>query len=210
MTYRDEKNYAREQKKNERIANAIQQTDADRNNKSKVHKKKAAEKKSQFALILELQEQGYNIVTCGECGSVIILKTKKDKDDLRCPHCGFTDDYSSFPDLYHEEIAEYRRIRGRLKRTIRYPEEKKITQSKTSTISDDGKSLNVKAAIKNINTLAKQCRAHYDGALCDSCDIEEYGRNEYFGGKAEAYEDSINILRKTLKKEKSKKGGMSL
>ncbi|MFA5748027.1 MAG: hypothetical protein WC872_02825 [Candidatus Absconditabacterales bacterium] len=45
-----------------------------------------------------------------------------------------------------------------------------------------------------IRTLAKQYRKLYKKQLCESEKIEEYGENEFFGGKAEAYEDVLGLF----------------
>lgn len=55
----------------------------------------------QHKLLLELQNKGYNIVTCGNCGAVIIHKTGKHK--LHCYDCGFSSDVCDFPDLFTKE-----------------------------------------------------------------------------------------------------------
>jgi hypothetical protein len=38
-------------------------------------------------------------------------------------------------------------------------------------------------------------RKKWDRQKCDSENIEEFGENEYFGGKAEAFEESLEIIR---------------
>lgn len=54
---------------------------------------------SQARLLEEMQEAGFNVVNCGNCGSVFIHKTGV--EELECPICNFKDDISSFPDLYY-------------------------------------------------------------------------------------------------------------
>jgi hypothetical protein len=49
-----------------------------------------------------------------------------------------------------------------------------------------------------IAKLAEWYREEWDIKLCDSEDTEEYGRNEFIGGKAEAFEESLEIIRKYL------------
>jgi hypothetical protein len=41
---------------------------------------------------------GINIVTCGDCGGVVLHKTSD--EDITCPHCNFTSEPCDFPDLY--------------------------------------------------------------------------------------------------------------
>ncbi len=51
-----------------------------------------------------------------------------------------------------------------------------------------------------IAKLARQHREEWNIKLCSSEDIEEYGRNEFIGGKAEGFEESLEILKKYLRK----------
>lgn len=48
---------------------------------------------------------------------------------------------------------------------------------------------------KKIATLAEEYRENWKEDLWESCDIEEFGLNEYIGGKADAYEDCLRILK---------------
>ena len=48
---------------------------------------------------------GINIVTCGECGHVLLHGTD-DSDDIECPHCGFKSESCDFPDFFHERSLE--------------------------------------------------------------------------------------------------------
>lgn len=45
----------------------------------------------------------------------------------------------------------------------------------------------------------KKFRSLWKEELWESTIIEEFGENEYFGGKAEGFEESLDILRKHLK-----------
>lgn len=47
----------------------------------------------------------------------------------------------------------------------------------------------------HIATLAKNYRKEWKEKLCESEKIEEYGLNEFIGGKAEAYEDCLEIIK---------------
>lgn len=49
-----------------------------------------------------------------------------------------------------------------------------------------------------IAELAKNYRAAWREELWESEDIEEYGLNEFIGGKADAYEDCLVILKKYM------------
>lgn len=49
---------------------------------------------------------------------------------------------------------------------------------------------------KHIYTLAKNYRKEWRGELWETEKIEEYGLNEFIGGKADAYEDCLYLIRK--------------
>ena len=55
-------------------------------------------KDSNKAVMQELQTAGFNIVTCGMCGSIRLHKTGV--TELDCEYCGFVSDICDFPDLY--------------------------------------------------------------------------------------------------------------
>lgn len=59
--------------------------------------------KNQFEILKEIQASGYNVVTCGSCGDVVLLEIKEPiTEDIVCPHCNSEMDYCDFPDLYSE------------------------------------------------------------------------------------------------------------
>ena len=52
-----------------------------------------------------MKQDGYNVVTCGNCGDVVLLElnvVQHDEFDVQCPHCKETMDYCDMPDLYHQ------------------------------------------------------------------------------------------------------------
>ena len=52
-----------------------------------------------------IDKTGINIVTCGQCGHVM-LHSRDDCDNIECPHCGFTSEACDFPDFFHERSVE--------------------------------------------------------------------------------------------------------
>jgi len=56
--------------------------------------------------------------------------------------------------------------------------------------------MNIKLQLleRQIAELAKNYRADWKEKLWESESIEEYGLNEFIGGKAEAYEDCLDLL----------------
>lgn len=55
-------------------------------------------------------------------------------------------------------------------------------------------------SIDAIRQSAKGYRELWKSDLCESADIEEYGLNEFFGGKAEGFEESLEILKNSYQK----------
>lgn len=59
--------------------------------------------KSQFKILTEMQSAGFNVVNCGECGSVVLISALNGVEDHECPYCGFISDPCDFPDYIAEE-----------------------------------------------------------------------------------------------------------
>jgi len=51
---------------------------------------------------------------------------------------------------------------------------------------------------KHLETLARNYRKQWKEKLTESEDIEEYGLNEFIGGKAEGYEEALELLNEAL------------
>ncbi|PIT93249.1 MAG: hypothetical protein COU06_00945 [Candidatus Harrisonbacteria bacterium CG10_big_fil_rev_8_21_14_0_10_38_8] len=51
---------------------------------------------------------------------------------------------------------------------------------------------------KEIAILAKNYRSYWKEELWESEKIEEYGFNEFIGGKADAYEDCLDLIKKYI------------
>lgn len=49
---------------------------------------------------------------------------------------------------------------------------------------------------ESIIMLAKENRSLWKREMCESEDIEKYGLNEFVGGKADAYKDCLDLLKK--------------
>lgn len=55
----------------------------------------------QYKILQEMQNAGFNVVTCGNCGDVILLNQKMlDKEVIKCPHCEVKMEHCHLPDLY--------------------------------------------------------------------------------------------------------------
>ena len=61
---------------------------------------------------------------------------------------------------------------------------------------DINKKLSLEQLQEFIIELAKESRSLWKKELCESEDIERYGSNEFIGGKADAYEDCIEMLKR--------------
>ncbi|MHC4376010.1 MAG: hypothetical protein ACYS26_05365 [Planctomycetota bacterium] len=57
-------------------------------------------KEEQYFILRDIQRSGYNVVTCGDCETVNLVRFS-DGDFYKCHKCGFDDDSSSFPDLFY-------------------------------------------------------------------------------------------------------------
>jgi hypothetical protein len=55
-------------------------------------------------------------------------------------------------------------------------------------------------ALNQIETSAKEYRSLWKKEACESFKIEEYGFNEFLGGKAEGFEESLEILKEYISK----------
>lgn len=56
----------------------------------------------------------------------------------------------------------------------------------------------LKVLVEHISTLAKNYRAYWKEELRESEDIEEFGFNEFIGGKADAFEDCLDLIKKDM------------
>ncbi len=63
--------------------------------------------KQQLEVIEQMQSEGFNVCTCGNCGGVILYNEEMKKaDTVDCPHCKETMAYSDNPDYYYEGCPE--------------------------------------------------------------------------------------------------------
>ena len=56
---------------------------------------------SQLDMLKEIQESGYNIVTCGDCGTVNIIEIRESEDLHTCFDCGFQSEGCDFAVLFY-------------------------------------------------------------------------------------------------------------
>lgn len=67
------------------------------------------------------------------------------------------------------------------------------------SIKDRGMEQKLFLLEKEIAELAKNYRASWKEELWESEDSEEFGLNEFLGGKAEGFEDCLDLIRDHLK-----------
>ncbi len=60
------------------------------------------------------------------------------------------------------------------------------------------KSINADEEIALAQNAAKEYRSLWKRDVCESVEIEEYGFNEFLGGKAEGFEESLEILKEYM------------
>lgn len=66
--------------------------------------------RNQLEILQQMQRQGFNICTCGNCGGIILfnkeakeaMEETESGESLICPHCKEEMAYSDCPDLYYE------------------------------------------------------------------------------------------------------------
>ena len=56
--------------------------------------------KNQFEILQRMHQDGYNVVTCGNCGNIVLIEIYDTIDEIKCPHCKETMEYCDMPDLY--------------------------------------------------------------------------------------------------------------
>jgi len=61
--------------------------------------------KSQQEILDAMNDAGFSVVTCGNCGSVVLIEWAEVDDDNpehSCPYCGFCSEPCDFPDLVND------------------------------------------------------------------------------------------------------------
>jgi len=59
---------------------------------------------NQIKLAQEMQVSGFNVVTCGHCGTVNIHRMSQ--EDIECWSCGYSSEPCDFPDYFYEGMPE--------------------------------------------------------------------------------------------------------
>jgi DNA-directed RNA polymerase subunit RPC12/RpoP len=64
----------------------------------------------QYDVVRTMQNDGYNVCTCGSCGGVVLFDEEMmEAETIECPLCGDLLDYADYPDLYYEGMKETRK-----------------------------------------------------------------------------------------------------
>lgn len=56
----------------------------------------------QFKRLSRIQESGYNVVNCGNCGIPVIVSIDSGSDLIECHECGFVGEHCDYPDVVCE------------------------------------------------------------------------------------------------------------
>ena len=62
-------------------------------------------KKTQQEILDAMNEAGYSVVCCGQCGEVVLIEWAEVDDnepEHTCPHCGYTSEPCDFPDVVND------------------------------------------------------------------------------------------------------------
>ena len=60
---------------------------------------------TQLEIIKDMQKNGYNVVTCCDCGLVLLVdkdELKDNKNIMSCEYCEAESEYCDFPDLVYK------------------------------------------------------------------------------------------------------------
>ena len=55
--------------------------------------------RTQLNILEDIQGKGHNVVTCGQCGAVLLHDIKQ--EEIKCPMCKFIGEPCDFPDLFY-------------------------------------------------------------------------------------------------------------
>lgn len=56
----------------------------------------------QFKRLSRIQESGYNVLRCGDCGWLVIVTLNDESDLIECHECGFIGEHCDYPDAVYE------------------------------------------------------------------------------------------------------------
>lgn len=48
-----------------------------------------------------IQELGFNVVNCGDCGDVVIISLDDECETIECQGCGFIGEHCDYPDYVY-------------------------------------------------------------------------------------------------------------
>lgn len=57
----------------------------------------------QIELIEAIQDNGINLVTCGNCGAVQLIETNI--EEVNCYYCGMSGEQCDYPDFFHHGMT---------------------------------------------------------------------------------------------------------
>ena len=135
--------------------------------------------------------------------AIIILRYLDEHPDFYFPFLVMNREYSEEDDDFVEiEPDEWKMIEADPNyRTFELWENLRMIDLSTTRLLAKGfiEKLTGQSLMARIEDLARSYRAEWKVKLCESEDIEEYGLNEYLGGKADAYEECFELMVKYIK-----------
>jgi len=131
--------------------------------------------------------------------AIKILKYLDQCKDFYFPFLVMCKEYTGEDDDFVEiEPGEWKTIKSDKKyQTFELWENLQNLDEQTLQLMSKGflEKITSKSLEKHIATLAKNYRKERKEELWESANIEEFGLNEFIGGKAEAYEDCLEIIK---------------
>jgi len=130
--------------------------------------------------------------------AIQILKYLDKYKDFYFPFMVMCEEYGKAAELVEIEPGDWRIIRsGRKYKTFKLRENLQDLNKGTTELLAKGflEKITNESVEKQIATLARNYRKEWKEELWESEDIEEFGSNEFVGGKAEAYEECLGIIK---------------
>lgn len=131
--------------------------------------------------------------------AVKILKYLYDHKEFYFPFLVVSEGYPLRDDFIEIEPSEWEKVKADgLYKKFQLHENLQNLDEDTTKLMAKGfiETITNRSLEKHIYALAKNYRREWQENLCDSEKIEEFGLNEFIGGKADAYEDCLYLIRK--------------
>ena len=105
-----------------------------------------------------VSQAGVNLVTCGDCGSVMFHEVKQIEDvvDLECPYCSHVSDPCDFPDFLYSGMENSKEFDEPVKsplasQVLQLMDEDYSYQGALAKVMEDNKHINQESLEKELN-----------------------------------------------------------